>query len=166
MSEENTVSEEIATPEAPKRAALPWSEVDALTDGIERHEKASFWVIGHRNGTRLAVPKTVAGVSRAYFYGTYEQVPAVPGITTFTPEERKLLHRGGIIAEVAFELGAEVASAALAALVAAVRAAPAPAPRGERKPRQPKAPKTPAEASGESAVELVDGPEPDGDVEP
>jgi hypothetical protein len=135
------MSEEKEGAEAPKRNVLSWTDVDALTAGIERYEKTSFWVIGHRGGTRLAVPKTTTGVSRAYFYGTYEQVPALPGIRTFTPEERKQLHKGGIVAEVDFELGLEEATAALASLIEVVRVAPAPAPRGEKKARQPKAAK-------------------------
>lgn len=143
------MSEENDGPKGPKRSTLPWSEVDAMAAGIERYEKASFWVIGHRGGTRLAIPKTTTGVSRAYFYGTYEQVPVAPAIRTFTPEERKRLHRGGIVAEVDFDGGVEGATAAMAALIAVIRVAPAPAPMGERKPRPPRAAKAKPPAAGD-----------------
>jgi hypothetical protein len=142
--------------ESPKRAVLLWSEVDSLTAGIDRYEKTSFWVIGTRGGTRIAVPKTAAGVSRAYFYGTYEQVPELPGVRKFSSEERKRRHLGGIIAEVDFDVGPALASAALAALAEQVRLAPAPPPRGERKPRQPRIPKaaagTPLDSGGDQAA--------------
>lgn len=132
------MSEDTGEPQAPKRNALPWADVLAMVDGIDRYEKTSFLVIGHRGGTRLAIPKTSTGVSRAYFYGTYEQLPIHPAITAFSVADRKRLHRGGIIAEVNFELSIEEATAGLAALVGIVRGAAPPAPRGEKKPRPAK----------------------------
>jgi len=158
------MSDESGGATLPKRNALTWAEVDGMTAGIGRYEKTSFWVIGHRGGTRLAVPKTVTGVSRAYFYGPYESIPAVPGVITHMPEARKDARRGGIVAEVDFGLGLDVARGAFAALVDAVRAAPPPAPRGEKRPRKPKEPKgsrEPKAAAVEPESDFEDG-QPDG----
>lgn len=125
-----------------KRSVLAWDEVFQMVADLPQHSKTSFLVIGHRSGVRLAVPKTVTGVSRVYFYGNgdYSLVPATPGITVFSPEDRKAQRRGGIMAEVDFERGLVEARAALEALVEAVRRAPPPAPRGLKKAKAPRAP--------------------------
>lgn len=147
MSEDNT---ETATSDGqtadadkkarePKKNSIPSERVAALAAGIPQYEKTSFLVIGHRDGVRLALPKT-SGVSRAYFYGNgdYSLIPDDEAITVHSEEVRKEQRKGGIMAEVNFELGLEAAERALCKLIAAVRAAPAPAPKGLAKPKAPK----------------------------
>jgi hypothetical protein len=120
-----------------KRNSIPFAEVQALVDGIPQYDKASFLVVGHKNGVRLALPRTT-GVSRAYFYGNgdYSLIPDLTAITTFTEEQRKEQRRGGIMAEVEFD-NLDLARQALEALVKVVRSAPAPTP----KLAKPKAPR-------------------------
>jgi len=137
----------------PKRRSLAWTDVDAITEGLPRHPKSSFLIVGHRSGVRLAIPRTVSGVSRAYFYGPYELVPPVEGIVVHTPEARKSGRKGGIVAEVDFELDPDVARGALCALIEVVRAAPPPPPRGTRQPKAPK------RAKPDPTVPEEDGPE-------
>lgn len=142
MSEDTTQQAAAKKAREPKKNSIPTDVVEALTAGIPSYEKASFVVIGHKNGVRIALPKT-NGVSRAYFYGNgdYSLVPKHDAITVFSEEERKEGHRGGIMAEVNFEKGIEAATEALGELVAVVRAAEAPAPKGAAKAKEPKAPK-------------------------
>ncbi len=111
----------------PKKNSIPSAEVKALVAGIPQYEKASFLVVGHKNGVRLALPKTT-GVSRAFFYGNgdYSTIPEDEAITVFSEEERKEGRKGGIMAEVNFELGLEAARRALGKLVNAVKASPVP----------------------------------------
>ncbi len=141
----------------PKKNSIAVQAIDAMIDGLPKYTKASFVVVGHRGGVRLALPKT-NGVSRAYFYGNgdYSLVPAHAAITVFTEEQRKEQHRGGIMAEVNFELGIEQATEALQALVDVVRAAPAPE-RGKKakEPKEPKKAKAPKE--GEEPVTPENG---------
>ncbi len=127
-----------------KKNSISSDEVERITAGIPRYEKASFLVIGHRGGVRIALPKT-NGVGRAYFYGNgdYSLVPTHEAITVFSEEDRREHHRGGIMAEVNFSLGVELATDALARLVAIVAAAEAPAPKGAKAPKEPKEPKAP-----------------------
>lgn len=147
MSEENT--EPAATAEEkkrdPKRNSIPSIEVQALVDGIPSYEKASFLVVGHKDGVRLAVPRT-AGVSRVYFYanGDYSIIPDDEAITVFSESERKDGHKGGIMAEVNFEKGLDAARRALGKLVEAVKAAPAPVVKPKTIPKV-KAPKAEAD---------------------
>lgn len=131
----------------PKKNSIPSSEVKALVAGLPQYEKASFLMVGHKNGVRLALPKT-AGVSRAFFYGNgdYKSVPEDEAITVFSEEQRKEGRKGGIMAEVNFELGLESARRALGKLVAAVRAAETPKakpakapPKAKAEPKLPKA---------------------------
>ncbi len=158
MTEENTETVEDTTTEIavdaddgaaekkarePKKGSIPAEEIAALVDGIPQYEKTSFLVVGHRDGVRIALPKT-SGVSRAYFYanGNYALVPLDEAITIFTEEQRKEQRKGGIMAEVNFEHGTEAARRALGKLVDAVRAAPAPIVK-EPKVKVAKAPKAP-----------------------
>lgn len=129
----------------PKKNSIPRDEVKKIVHGIPAYEKASFDVIGHKDGVRLAIPKT-GGVSRAYFYanGDYSLVPEHPAIKRFSEEERKERRLGGIMAEVEFD---DVAKAreALALLVGIVRKAEAP------KAKEKKAPKAKAEKKPEAS---------------
>lgn len=124
----------------PKKNSIPSSEIVELTAGIPFYDKASFRVVGHKKGVRLALPLT-NGVSRAYFYANNEYgiIPDDEAIRTFSAEERKEQRLGGIMAEVDFELGVEAARRALGKLIDVVRAAPAPAekPRREKKVEVP-----------------------------
>jgi hypothetical protein len=137
----------------PKKNSIPTDVVAAMTAGIPSYEKASFMVIGHRNGVRIAIPKT-NGVSRAYFYGNgdYSLVPSHDAITVFSEEERKEGHRGGIMAEVNFKLGIDAATEGLGALITAVRNASAPAPKGSAKAKEPK----PVKKAKESKATVID----------
>lgn len=157
------MSEDIQEPAAkkarePKKNSIPTDAVQRLTDGIPSYEKASFVVIGHKNGVRIALPKT-NGVSRVYFYGNgdYSLVPKHDAITVFSEDERKEGHRGGIMAEVNFELGIEAATEALGELVAVVREAPAPAPKGSTKAKEPKPAKKGKAKPAPEATEEADG---------
>lgn len=157
MSEENTetTTETAAEKKArePKKNSIPAEKVSELIEGIPQYDKTSFLVVGHKNGVRVALPKT-NGVSRAYFYGNgdYAIVPSHPAVTTFTEEQRKERRLGGIMAEVNFEKGIEVATEGLAALVAVVRAAEAPAPKGVKAPKEPKTPRK-KKAADETTVD-------------
>jgi hypothetical protein len=158
MSEDTTQAAAKKTRE-PKKNSIPTEAVERMTQGLPGYEKASFVVIGHKNGVRIALPKT-NGVSRAYFYGNgdYALVPAHDAITVFSEEERKAQHRGGIMAEVNFEKGIEAAASALEALVEAVRKAPTPPEKGASKPKEPKEPKAPRKAKEKPAVAADEGP--------
>lgn len=139
MSEDNGEDKKAREP---KKNSIPSTEVKALVAGIPQYEKASFLVVGHKNGVRLALPKTT-GVSRAFFYGNgdYSTIPEDEAITVFSEEERKEGHKGGIMAEVNFELGLEAAKRALGKLVEVVKAAPA--PKAKTKTERPAAKKEP-----------------------
>ena len=153
MSEEQdtTVTAETQVEAKAKRNSIPRAEVDALVAGITQYEKTSFLMVGHKGGVRLAIPKTLTGVSRAYFYGNgdYGLIPVLPGIEVFSAERRKELRKGGIMAEVDFEVGVEDATEALKALIEVVRAAPAPAPKALKKPKALKADVTHGENDSE-----------------
>lgn len=138
-----------------RRSSIPTDVVEGLVADLPRYSKASFDVIGHRNGVRIAVPKT-NGVSRVYFYGCddYSLVPVHPAIRQFSVEDRKENNRGGIMAEIDFSGGSDVALEALRVLIDVVRAAPAPAPKGVKAPKAPRKAKT---------VEVV--PDPTGSTE-
>lgn len=145
MSDENTTPEETtaaAKARESKKNSIPAERVKVLTEGLPKYEKASFFIVGHKDGVRLAIPKT-SGVSRTYFYanGDYSLIPDHPSIRTWSVEERKEQNRGGIMAEVNFEDNVDDAEVALALLVDVVRKAPAPAPKPKREPKVPKAPK-------------------------
>lgn len=140
MSDENKTENGEQTTEAakktrqPKKNSIPASEIKALTDGIPQYEKASFLVVGHKNGVRIALPRT-GGVSRAYFYGDYSIIPSDEAIRVFSIDERKADRLGGITARVDFDKGEEAAKRALGKLVEVVRAAPVPAPKAKREPK-------------------------------
>lgn len=118
----------------PKKNSIPAAEIKDLTDGIPQYEKASFLVVGHKNGVRIALPRT-GGVSRAYFYGDYSIIPNDEAIRVFTVDERKEDRLGGITAKVDFEKGSEAARRALGKLIDVVRSAPAPAVKPKREPK-------------------------------
>jgi len=164
MSEQET-NEETATEATekktrePKKNSIPPATVEALIKGLPTYEKASFLVVGHKGGVRIALPRT-NGVSRAYFYGNgdYSLVPAHAAITVFTEEQRKEARRGGIMAEINFESGIESATEALTLLVAVVASAPAPAPKGVKEPKAPRKAKAPkAEAPVATEATQVEG---------
>ncbi|MBV9125674.1 MAG: hypothetical protein JO112_20180 [Planctomycetes bacterium] len=151
MSEDNTNEKKAREP---KKNSIPSTEVKALVAGIPQYDKASFLVVGHKNGVRIALPKTT-GVSRAYFYGNgdYTAIPEDEAITVFSEEERKQNRRGGIMAEVNFDLGVEAAKRALGKLVAVVKAAPAPKAKPKAEPKVKKEPKAQAEAPATEETE-------------
>ncbi len=133
--DDNTTQDKQRKPRESKKNSIPMTEVHELAKGINQYEKTSFLMIGHKNGVRLALPKT-SGVSRVYFYaGSYAAIPDDPAITVFTEEQRKELRKGGIMAEVNFSLGVDAARDALVKLIDVVRATPAP----EAKVVKPKA---------------------------
>ena len=145
MSEDNetvtdtdTTTNETVT--GKKRVTVDSSTVKSLVEGIPQYDKASFTVVGHKGGVRLALPRT-NGISRAYFYGNgdYSLVPEHPAISVFSAEKRKEHRLGGIMAEVNFDLGVDEATSALKALLDVVRAAPAPAPKALKSPKKEKA---------------------------
>lgn len=161
MSEDSDTTETADEKKArePKKNSIPSDEVRALVAGLPQYDKASFLMVGHRNGVRLALPKTT-GVSRAFFYGNgdYAAVPEDEAITVFSEEQRKEGRKGGIMAEVNFELGLDAARRALGKLVGAVKAAPVPQakpakapPKAKREPKEPKvtAPEPTASSDGE-----------------
>lgn len=152
MSEENK-TEGAKKAREPKKNSIPMAEVTALVEGIPQYTKASFLVVGHKDGVRIAIPKT-AGVARALFYakGDYTLVPEDPAITVFTEEQRKEKRLGGIMAEVNFEAGVDAARAALTKLVAVVRAAETPTPKVV-KPKAPKKEKAVAPAKASASVD-------------
>lgn len=129
----------------PKKNSIPADEVKALVEGIPSYTKASFLVVGHKNGVRIALPKT-SGVSRAYFYaaGDYSKIPEDEAITVFDEATRKDGHKGGIMAEVNFDLGVDAARRALGKLVDVVKATPAPAAKPKPVPKAKKAEAAPA----------------------
>lgn len=147
MSEDNDSAKKARKP---KNNSIPASEVKALVAGLPQYDKTAFLVVGHKNGVRIALPKTV-GVSRAFFYGNgdYKSIPEDEAITVFTEEERKQSRRGGVMAEVNFELGVEAARRALGKLVDAVKAAPAPAAKPKAEPKLKKEPKVEAEPAND-----------------
>lgn len=124
MSEEQQ-QEETKKPRGPKKGSIPRTELDALTGDIPTWDKASFHMVGPRDGIRLAVPRT-RGISRAYFYGAddYRTIPDHPAIRVFQPDERRERKLGGIMAELDLSHGLELAREALGLLVQAVRSAP------------------------------------------
>lgn len=130
----------------PKKNSIPATEVRDLTKDIPQYEKASFLVVGHKNGVRLAIPRT-GGVSRAYFYGDYSLIPSDEAIQVYSVDERKQEHLGGITAKVDFEKGVDAARRALGLLIDVVRAAPAPAAKPKREPKAKPAEETPAEST-------------------
>lgn len=138
-----------------KKASIPNGVIEELARGLPSYEKASFVVIGHRSGVRIALPKTV-GVSRAYFYGNgdYGLVPSHPAIRVFSESDRQAARLGGIMAEVSFELGVDAAIEALGLLIAVVRSAPPPAQKGATGPKGPRpARKAKARPEPEQATE-------------
>jgi hypothetical protein len=139
-----------------KRNSIPSDVVSDIVTDIPQYTKASWLVVGHRGGVRLALPRT-NGVSRAYFYGNgdYAQIPSHPAITVFTEEQRKEKHLGGVMAEVDFSAGVEAATAALALLAGIVRRAEAPPAKGLREPKAPRTAKKARPAIDADAV--VDG---------
>jgi hypothetical protein len=136
MSEDKTDEKKAREP---KKNSIPQDEIAALTKGIPQYEKTSFLVVGHKDGVRVALPKT-SGVSRAYFYGNgdYSLIPDDEAITVHSEEVRKEQRKGGIMAEVNFELGLEAARRALGKLIDVVRAAPATADKALTKPKAPR----------------------------
>ena len=120
MSEDtnNTNTDEAKKARDPKRNSIPAEKVNALVAGLPQYNKTSFLVVGHKDGVRLAVPVT-SGVSRVYFYGDgdYSIIPEHMAITVFTEEQRKEGRKGGIMAEVDFAKGTDLAYSALEALV-------------------------------------------------
>ncbi len=141
-----------STTETVKRTVLLEAEVDAAIDGIMQYKKTSFLVVGHKGGTRLAIPLT-KDVGRVYYYGDdYAALPKHEAITVFTVEERKARRLGGIMAEVDFSRGHDLALEAFTALTQVVRAAKEPVPRSVKvkTPRAPKPVKVKAVPAGES----------------
>ena len=114
-----------------KRTVISSEAVKVLIEGLPQYEKAAFLVVGHKNGVRLAIPKSQNGISRIYFYGNgdYSLIPKLPGIKEFSEDQRRELRKGGIMAEVSFDQGLAEGEVALAALVDVVRRAPAPTPK-------------------------------------
>ena len=112
-------------PRSPKKGSIPRTELDSMTHGLPGWDRASFHMVGTRNGVRIAVPRT-RGISRAYFYaaGDYNRIPDHPAIRVFQPDERKERKLGGICAEIDFSAGLELAKEALGLMVRAVREAP------------------------------------------
>lgn len=112
----------------PKKNSIPTAEIKAMTDGISEYSKAAFIVVGHKNGVRAVYPKT-AGVSRFFFYGDndYSLIPDHAAIKVLSEAERKEQHKGGIMAEVDFSQGLDLAREAIQLLIDVVRKAPAPA---------------------------------------
>lgn len=139
MSEEESTAEAVP---GRKRNSIPFEAINSSITGIPQYNKASFLMVGYAGGVRLALPKT-NGVSRAYFYGAgdYTLVPQHEAIVTFSKDERKAQHMGGIMARVDFDRGLEAATEALHLLIEVVRSAPPPPPRGEKKAKGPKAPR-------------------------
>ncbi len=161
MSEDKTDEKKAREP---KKNSIPQEEIACLTAGIPQYEKTSFLVVGHKDGVRLALPKT-SGVSRAYFYGNgdYSLIPDDEAITVHSEEVRKEQRKGGIMAEVNFELGLEAAKRALTKLVAVVRNAPAPADKALAKPKAPRkakaAPQPIEKTEGQALVDDTAGDE-------
>lgn len=124
-----------------KKNSIPTEKVTELIAGLPQYDKASFTVVGHKGGTRVALPKT-NGVSRAYFYGS-GTVPSHEAIIAFTEEERRERRLGGVTARVDFSKGVDPATQALELLLEEVRNAPAPAPKALKAPKSPKEPKKP-----------------------
>ncbi len=166
MSEEEQKTETAAEKKArePKKNSIPNAEIDAMVAGIPSYEKTSFLVVGHKDGVRLAIPRTT-GVSRVYFYGNndYDLIPEHDAIVEFTAEQRKEQRKGGIMAEVNFEKGLDAAREALALLVEVVRRAPAPQPK-LAKPKAPKKEKAVA-APKASTTDETGAPAVEGDDE-
>lgn len=165
MSEEQDTTEitEVATEAKAKRNSIPRDQVDALIAGIPQYDKASFLMVGHRDGVRLAIPKTLTGVSRAYFYGlgNYDLIPRLPCVEVFSPERRRELRKGGIMAEIDFTIGGVAAVDALRALIEVVRVAPPPAPKALKKPKLPREPKaSPSDETGGPFIHDEGGDEP------
>lgn len=155
MSDESSTAAEKKVRE-PKKNSIPSAEIKELVAGIPQYDKASFLVVGHKEGVRIALPRT-NGVSRAYFYanGDYSIIPEDEAIRTFSAEERKEQRLGGIMAEVDFSLGVDAARQALGKLVAIVKAAPAPIPKPKREPKaKPPAPEEDATEEAEAVAEV------------
>lgn len=156
MSDEETKTDAKKQRE-PKKNSIPTDEVTALIEGIPSYKKTSFLVVGYKDGVRLAIPLTT-GVSRVYFYGNndYSLIPDHTAITQYTAEQRREQRRGGIMAEVDFEKGLDLAREAFALLVAVVKSAQAPQPK-LAKPKLPKKEKAVAPAKASADAEQQDG---------
>lgn len=137
----------------PKKNSIPRDEIEKLVTGLPQYTKTSFLVVGHKSGTRLAIPLTT-GVSRVYFYGNddYSVIPDDEAITVFDEANRKEHRRGGIMAEVDFEKGLDAARRALGKLVDAVKASPAPAEKPKKAPKIKKEVKTEEELPAAGAT--------------
>lgn len=159
MSEENT--ETAPTEEKTRRNSIPRTEVDEMIAGIPQFEKKAFTMVGNEKarGVRLAIAST-KNVSRVYFYADddYQIIPELPGIVVFSKEDRKENHRGGVMAEIDFAVGADAARVALQALVDVVRSAPPKAPRPERKVKAPKAETTETDGGDDVVVPTFTAP--------
>ncbi len=140
----------------PKKNSIPADEIKTLIEGLPQYTKTSFLVVGHKNGVRLAIPKT-SGVSRTYFYANddYSIIPEDDAITVFDEADRKEHRRGGIMAEVDYDKGLEAARRALTKLIDVVKAAPAPAEKPKREPK-PKKEKAAAAPTEEPAAETAE----------
>lgn len=159
MSEEQTTVDETTAVadetlkkiREPKKNSIPSDEIAVMTAGIAQYTKTSFLVVGYKDGVRIALPKT-SGVSRAYFYANndYSLIPEHEAITVFSAEQRKEQRLGGIMAEIDFSKGLDLAKEALAALVQIVRDAPVPVAKPKREPKIKAV--APAVASTESAL--------------
>jgi hypothetical protein len=167
MSDENTTATEGKKAREPKKNSIPSADVKELVAGIPQYEKASFLVVGYKDGVRLALPLT-NGVSRTYFYGNgnYSIIPEDEAIRVFSAEERKENRLGGLMAEVDYSQGLDAARRALTKLVEVVRAAPVPQPKPKREPKKPKAaaPAEAAETSAESDPASFEGADSDESV--
>jgi hypothetical protein len=161
MSDENSTSPAAKKAREPKKNSIPQATVTALVEGIPQYEKESFLVVGHKGGVRVALPLTT-GVSRVYFYGNndYSLIPQHEAITVFSEEQRKEGRKGGIMAEVDFGKGLDLALSALTALVEVVRNAKAPEPK-LAKPKAPKKPKKAAAAPIEADETATDATPPE-----
>ena len=123
--DEESVTEKTKAERKPRKAksgSIPREELDQLSDGIHTWDKKSFHMIGPKGGVLLAVPKS-KGVSRAYFYaaGDYNLIPEHPAIKVYQPDERKERKLGGVMAELDFSQGLELAREGLGLLLESVR---------------------------------------------
>lgn len=157
---EVTETDTVTTTEADKKRepkkSIPSDEIKTLVEGLPQYTKTSFLVVGHKNGVRLAIPKT-SGVSRTYFYANddYSLIPDDDAITVFDEANRKEHRRGGIMAEIDYDKGVEAARRALSKLVDVVRAAPTPAEKPKREPK-PKKEKAATAAADDAAADAVE----------
>jgi len=152
-NKDTTTEATVKKPRESKKNLLTSDVVNALTAGLPQYEKTSFLMVGHRNGVRLALPKTTS-IGRVYFYadGDYSLIPNDDAIIVYTEEQRKELRKGGIMAEVNFDLGVEAALRAFTKLVNVVKASAAPV----AKTVKPKAPKKEKALAAPKATKNVD----------